>query len=222
MKINERKPVKIDTSESAGLMKLHFTALTAGVPTGNGRRYPANLVKKFAGEFNERIRKYGPVMGSTGHPKEGMEVEDVATMINAVNFNEDTQGLEVDATVLPTSKGRSVKSIILAGGKIGASVAGVGDVNPDGEVKEFKLNRVDLVLNPAQDNFVGMNNVYESLEIPDSSMDEIVETRYREAVKAGFSGDLNDYRKVYAQWLEESKKTGPIGEDKNARHVKIA
>jgi hypothetical protein len=211
MKIFERNPVKIDIDEGAGpSMRLHFLALTSGIPTGNGHRYGGKLLQKASDEFNARVTKYGPAMGGTKHPEGDMNVEDVAMMINKTTYDENTNGLWVDATILPTSKGRSISALLRAGAKIGCSVRGQGEVASDGEVKSFSLKGCDLVLNPSTDNYVSMDNVYESREIPEESQDEFLE-RYRAAIRAGFRGDEQAFRQVYKE-LQETKKTEPVGD----------
>jgi len=140
-------------------------------PNRNGRIYPKVLMEKCVEAYKadrmknpKRLRTFSEL----GHP-EGIEINlhRVSHLITELNWSgNDVIG---KAKLLDTEYGRVAKTILLAGGQLGVSSRGLGNVKEgmgmgkSALVNEYELIAVDIVADPsAPDGFV--DGIMESVE----------------------------------------------------------
>jgi hypothetical protein len=200
--------------DQEGVLRMKFQFMNGGIPTGNGRVYPPQVLKNAVSSFNARLESGRSAYGSPGHKKE-LNVGDVSHQIERLDMDKDNN-VFATVKVLPTENGKNLAAIIRNGGKLGVSARGLGstkknekgidEVGPD-----YRIEGVDFVLNPSTDNYVGEESIFESAEIAEEESEALLE-KFRQACFAGFRGDLADYRKVFIEMrgkLQESV-TSPV------------
>lgn len=128
----------------------------------NGRIYPKSLMEKCVGAYiSDRMSNPAKLrsFSELGHP-EGVEINlhRVSHLITELKWSgNDVIG---KAKVLDTEYGRIAKTILLAGGQLGVSSRGLGNVSEASNqsaalVTEYELIAVDIVADPsAPDGFV--------------------------------------------------------------------
>jgi hypothetical protein len=140
-------------------------------PNRNGRVYPKPLMQKCVEAYvadrmknPKRLRTFGEL----GHP-EGIEINLHRSSHLITELNWKGNDVIGKAKLLDTEYGRIAKSVLLAGGQLGVSSRGLGNVkeaagmNKSALVNEYELIAVDIVADPsAPDGFV--DGIMESME----------------------------------------------------------
>lgn len=121
-------------------------------PTGNGRVYPRGVIETQIQRLAPKLKE-GGVFGELDHPEDGKtKLQRVSHLITDLHIEgEDVMG---EAVILDTERGRDLKAIVQAGGQVGVSSRGWGDVVSDGHgnekvTQDFELETFDVVANPA-------------------------------------------------------------------------
>ncbi len=146
---------------------VHFRAraLKLDIPTANGRIYKKSLIEREIIRLKSKVAE-GAVFGAAYHPEKSAEIPDVSHIINKLEVGNDGY-LWVEGELLNTTKGRDLRAIIEAGGRVGLSARGTGKVDEKtGVVDEesYKLHSIDAVLRPASEGaHLSRENVFESL-----------------------------------------------------------
>lgn len=170
MKLNEIcQTEKLDLTEAAdGSVTMRIPFMVADTVNANKRRYPMEVLKGAVADLKTRLTKR-TAYGSSAHMKE-LEVNDVAHMITDVGM----AGKTVQATVkvLPTTRGRNLLAILKAGGRVGVSARGTGNVvkTADGidEVQgDYKMDGFDFVMAPSFDLHADSSMIMESAPVDD-------------------------------------------------------
>lgn len=114
---------------------------------GNGRTYPLSEITAAVRSVNQRISEGLSVYGELNHPANlQIDLNNVSHLITEMHMEgKDAIG---KAKILNTPKGQIVKAILEAGGKLGVSSRGSGNVN-EGVVSDFNLITVDIVATPS-------------------------------------------------------------------------
>ncbi len=178
--------------------------LMANRKTANGNIYSPEVLKAAAGEFQQHVEKYGPTFGSPGHVKD-MELNDVSHMIEDIQYDDKKQGLIATIKMLPNAKSKNIQAIIRNGGRVGVSARGEGQKEADGRISKYSIKGCDFTLSPSTGIDVGEKEIiFESAALNEVQVD-IAEARYRAALVAGYKGDFESYKKLYAEMLETKK-----------------
>ena len=202
MRLIEILSIEANLEESAdGCLRMKIPFLTVDVPTANKRLYPLKVVQQAVAELKKKLSN-GLAYGSTRHPKEGLEVDDVSHGLEDIEL----EGKQVVATVkiFPTQKGRNLLTLLRHGGKVGVSARGFGEVQNEGGTDIVKpgysLAGVDFCLAPASGLYADAGMVCESAPFDGGENDNTsltekdLDARFWNAVRfAGYTGTREDY-----------------------------
>ena len=134
---------------------------------GNGRRYAINEISNAVKGINEKIKSGFSVFGELNHPDNlQIDLNNVSHIITEM-WMEGNNAYGKARIIDEHPKGQIVKAILNAGGKLGVSSRGSGNVN-EGRVTGFSLVTVDVVANPsAPDAYPGhvMEQLHENQKI---------------------------------------------------------
>jgi hypothetical protein len=200
----ENSYAKIEEQSDEGVTRMKFIFLVSGLPTGNGRVYPEQVVRKAAKEFNARVEKQGSVYGGAEHPKGSPELPWVSHMIEGIDVDDKGQAW-ARVKLLNTRAGHDLGVILRAGGKIGVSARGSGSETKDEAGhsvvgSDYRLEGADFVLSPSVDKaWVGREHFLESAPMEDPVQNSVLEERFLEAERlAGFRGTFEEYKAAQA------------------------
>lgn len=178
----------------------------------NGRLYPLSLIKREVAKVQSSI-KAGSMISSADHPF-GVHttLADASHIIRKLEVDKDGRGW-MEATILPTTKGKNVMTIVKAGGQLGISARGAGTVSPSGIVgNDYKLLGIDFCTSPSEPEAVfNKDNVFESAEFEEEERNEALEEAINElekesflgAVESGFKGTEKEWSEKYGSNLRE-------------------
>jgi len=176
--------------------RLRFKFMESEKVNVNKRRYPAAVLSHAVSEAQKKLDQGQSIYGSLGHLKE-LNVSDISHRLLSLHMN--GHDAVAEAAVLQTSKGKDLLAVISAGGQIGVSARGTGNVIAEGGVdivqNDYSLHGIDIVVNPSFDAHISAANIFESadflgVEAKDSR--KLFE-QYREAQSAGFRGSLTEF-----------------------------
>lgn len=128
---------------------------------GNGRNYPLAEMTAAVESMNLRIKSGETIYGELNHPENlTIDLNNVSHIITEMRM--DGNNAIGKARIIENHpKGQIIKAILDAGGKLGVSSRGSGNVN-EGRVSGFSIVTIDAVATPsAQDAYP--NHVMESL-----------------------------------------------------------
>ncbi|MCJ7588869.1 MAG: hypothetical protein MUQ00_13350 [Candidatus Aminicenantes bacterium] len=176
------------------LTRMRFKFMEAEKVNVNKRRYPADVLSHAVSEAQKKINSGGSIYGSLGHLGT-FEVSDISHRILSLSMN--GHDAVAEAQVLNTSKGRDLFAVIQAGGAVGVSARGTGNVVNEGGIdvvqSDYCLAGIDCVINPSFDAHISQANIYESASF------DVVEPKtdphtlmklFSEARLAGYAGTL--------------------------------
>lgn len=114
----------------------------------NNRIYPTSEIKKAVELINKRANDF-TVWGELDHPAElQINLDRVSHLIEKM-WMEGNNGMG-KLKIVGTPMGNTAKAMLEAGGKIGVSSRGSGNVDPrNGHVSDFEIVTVDLVATPS-------------------------------------------------------------------------
>lgn len=120
----------------------------ADVVNGNQRTYPLNEIQAAVEGVNKRISEGFTVYGELNHPDNlQIDLNNVSHIITNM-WVEGKNAYGKARIIEDHPKGQIVKAILNAGGKLGVSTRGSGNVN-EGKVSQFNLVTVDVVATPS-------------------------------------------------------------------------
>jgi len=174
----------------------------ADVVNGNERVYPKELLEGAIKKLKAKL----PIPGNLEHPeKSGGSLQSISHEIDSIQLKGKVG--EATANILNTSSGKDLLALLESNIKIGSSMRGIGKVNDDGEVQEgYQLLSIDLVMNPSFENQIALQENKLDAKIEemvkksisrkrDERNNERLLDKFEEAVKAGYKGNLETYRK---------------------------
>lgn len=223
---------EIDEKTGDKSLRVQVKWQQADLINGNSRRYPRAILRREIERLTPLI-KTGRVFGSSFHPKDEGQINDITHIFESIEMLNDGACVGV-VKVLPTSRGKDVQTIINAGGHIGMSSRGYGTVTPKEEEdvatgKRVKFDEVntdytlkspgDFVLNPSVGDagIIGMfeerfkdettepNLVEWSSEIVRRQEQEAAECRLRHEYYEALQAGWKDTFEDYRQMRELSK-----------------
>lgn len=122
--------------------------IQGGVKNQNQRVYPVNEIAKAVDSVKKRLDAGYSVLGEADHPEDlTVNIDRVSHMIESM-WMDGPNGYG-KLKVLPTPMGNIVKTLMESGVKLGVSSRGSGNVNEDGNVKDFDIITVDIVAQPS-------------------------------------------------------------------------
>lgn len=123
---------------------LKGVCMQGDVRNRNNRIYPADEIKSAVATINSRIKEKETVYGELDHPAE--------LTVNLQNCSHFIQEMWMEGAnghgkmkIMNTTMGNIAQAMLDAGGTIGVSTRGSGDVDSLGVVHDFEIITVDLV-----------------------------------------------------------------------------
>jgi hypothetical protein len=199
MKLNEiydyGKLEVIEEDAKAGILKVQFPFCLADTRNGNGRTYPLAILEREVKRINEQIASGESVFGFTGHPRDAHgELTEVSHIIEKLSVTKNI-GWGVASILAESNPGKTLKTILKAGGKVGSSMRGIGTVSNGIVNDDYQLLSVDYVLAPSFGKAVkfGKDSIIEKSQHADTPATRRL---YAEAQDAGFDGSFEDFQKI--------------------------
>lgn len=216
MKINEileiKKLITIDEKKDEETLNIAVPFIQADKKTLNGRIYSKTLLTREVDRIQKAIEKR-QFLGTGDHSPSGLS--DIATashIVKKVWLDSSGKGW-MEATIVGTTRGKNIMTLIKQGASLGVSMRGFGDISPNGTVQNsYRLLGIDIVTNPSYEGGTfSKDNVFESLDFSDekgkdtieealekaeSFIQSILETNYSTAVdEYGYGDGLEAYKK---------------------------
>ena len=147
-------------------------------PTKNGRAYPRTIIEREIGKLRPVMERRA-LYGELDHPTDGRtKLERASHIITKLEI--DDQGRVIgEAIIMKTPRGQILEQILEAGGEVGVSSRGRGNVKSNGKYEEvaddFVLTTYDFVGDPAMPTAIP--NVSESID-DEGLTPEIVAANY--------------------------------------------
>lgn len=179
----------------------------------NGRLYPLNLLQREVARVQTSI-KAGAMISSADHPFGAhTSLADASHIIRKLEIDKDGKGW-MEATILPTTKGKNAMEILKAKGQLGISARGAGTISRNGTVgNDYRLLGIDIVTSPAEPDAVfNKDNVFESVEFDEGdeniadkeqAMYELLQASYGRALEGGFHADFDFYCELHENGLRK-------------------
>jgi len=150
-------------------IKFSTPFMTADSKNKNNRRYPFEILDTAIKEFSSKVDA-GRGYGSDYHPASGnVEIGDISHRITKVFMKDKVAHIEGE--ILPGEKGKKILSIINAGGILGVSARGWGEMKKakDGVnelQKGYVLAGIDFIVNPSENiATIDKKNILESAPV---------------------------------------------------------
>lgn len=125
--------------------------MQSNLQNGNGRLYPMEEISSAVDSINKRIAEGQTVYGELNHPDNlTIDLNNVSHIITEMKMD-GVNAIGKARIIEGHPKGQIVKSILNAGGKLGVSSRGSGNV-VEGRVSGFSLVTVDVVATPSAPN----------------------------------------------------------------------
>lgn len=119
-----------------------------GVKNANQRVYPVSEITRAVESVQKKITEGFPVLGECDHPPElTVNVDRVSHMIE--NMWMDGPNGYGKLKIVPTPMGNIIRTLIESGATLGVSSRGAGEVDSQGNVKNFEIVTVDIVAQPS-------------------------------------------------------------------------
>lgn len=175
---------------------LHFRAraLKLDAPTANGRIYKTSLIER---EIKRLMDSPTSVFGASFHPEKTAEIPDVSHIIRKLEVGKDGY-LWAEGEILDTQRGRDLKAIIAANGRVGLSLRGTGRADEKtGLIDEesYRLHSIDAVLRPASEGaHLSKENMFESIQFEreaDVNAEQELCAKINEAIEAELNKPAN-------------------------------
>lgn len=125
--------------------------IQGGIRNANQRVYPVDEIAKAVKTLNDQIDNGYTVWGHTNHPNDlQIDLEKVSHMITSM-WMEGPNGYGKLKIVNNHPMGLIIRSLVEAGGKLGVSSRGSGNVSEDGNntVSDFEIVTIDIVATPS-------------------------------------------------------------------------
>jgi hypothetical protein len=125
--------------------------IQGGVKNLNERNYPVDEISKAVENVNSTLARGESVFGECDHPQElTINLDRVSHMITKM-WMDGPSGMG-KLKIVPTPHGQIIRTLIEAGGKLGVSSRGSGNVDHRGHVSDFEIVTVDIVARPSAPN----------------------------------------------------------------------
>lgn len=138
------------TDDGDGKRSLHLNGICiqGDIRNANQRVYSSKEIGKAVDTLNEQISNGYSVLGEVDHPQDlKINLDRVSHMIT--NMWMDGSNGYGKFKIIPTPMGQLVETMLNNGVKLGVSSRGSGDVDDNGNVKDFEIITVDVVAQPS-------------------------------------------------------------------------
>jgi hypothetical protein len=196
------KKVKIITEDKdTGTIKVRFPFVVVDQKNGNGRTYSRKLIEREIGKVNEKIASGESIFGFVGHPANAVgELSEVSHLIENLKLEQDT-GYGTASILVDMKGGSTLKVLLKANAKIGASMRGFGEVDSAGRVKQnYDMRGIDFVLSPSYGQHAKFSraDIIEQIEAERKKHENssTAAKLYEEALESGYSGTFEDFTKI--------------------------
>ncbi len=156
------------------------------VKNANQRVYPVKEIAKAVETVQKKIDEGFPVLGECDHPPElTVNVDRVSHIIE--NMWMDGPNGYGKLKIVPTPMGNIIRTLIESGATLGVSSRGSGEVGPDGNVSNFEIVTVDIVVQPSApeaypkaiyEGLMNMRGGYQTWELAQNIQNDKVAQRY--------------------------------------------
>ena len=152
--------VKFDNSkfnENLYILK-NITVQIAGKQNGNNRVYPLEVLKK-AVEKAQPFVKSRQMIGELDHISAEINPENPYPLVSRashliLNLWMEGDKVKADILILPTIYGKQLLDILKAGGRVGISLRGLGELDNFGNVTDLDILTYDFVSFPSYSELV--------------------------------------------------------------------
>ena len=122
--------------------------IQGGVKNHNQRVYPVSEIRNAVEQMNEKLREGYSICGESDHPEElNINIERISHLITEI-YMDGPNGIG-KLKILPTPQGNIIRTLLENEVKLGVSSRGKGNVNHIGEVTNFEIATVDIVMTPS-------------------------------------------------------------------------
>jgi hypothetical protein len=214
--IIELKKENIQESKDKNILfKIHTPFIRAGEMNKNERLYPEEITAKAIENFGSKI-KDSKILSQVNHPDGAHpDVDKVSHIVSGIEYDSKEKRGYAELSVLNTSSGRNLKTIIDSGAKLGVSLRGKGTVEDKEVQPDFELFGIDIVSSPGfEDATFDKSNIYESYN-PEEKKDE-----KKKISRKQFLSEVNDLLEVGFS-RDEEKDWERYIDDNTERAVKI-
>jgi hypothetical protein len=129
-------------------MFMHGIFVQGGVKNLNDRVYPVTEIRSAVDSINSQIKEGYSICGEADHPEElNINLDRVSHIITQM-WMDGPNGMG-KLKILPTPMGNIVRTLLDSGVKLGVSSRGSGNVTNNGEVSDFQIVTVDIVMRPS-------------------------------------------------------------------------
>ena len=174
--------------------------------------YPEKVLKTAIENLQKKIDNDNAILASTGHVKE-MAINNISHIISDVWFNDESKTGQCNLKVIPTTEGRTVKTILDHGGKLSLSMSGIGTMTKKENYNEvnsdFELKQIDIVVSGGFENagFSKKDIIGESLDVGQALKDNKKFHDKREKIIQRVGEVKEDLKKPTAKQIEEKYKS---------------
>lgn len=141
----------VDEADGGKSLYMQGIFIQGGVKNLNERNYPINEISKAVDNVNQTLARGESVFGECDHPQElTINLDRVSHMITKM-WMDGNSGMG-KLKIVPTPHGQIIRTLIEAGGKLGVSSRGSGNVDHRGHVSDFEIVTVDIVARPSAPN----------------------------------------------------------------------
>jgi len=131
------------------LKKLAVPYVVADELNGNNRIYSSAICAREAKRLSDEIRDSG-IAGQLNHPKfSSTELDKISHVLTGVHYDPKVKVGVAEMSILNTSKGKDLLTLINSNVKLGASMRGFGTVSGQKVNDDYSLKTIDLVENPS-------------------------------------------------------------------------
>jgi hypothetical protein len=132
-------------------IKVKGPYIVCEVKNANGRIYKSEDMQKAVDEYIEEYVKANRALGELNHPEStDIDYNNACHMCTSLEYDPSNKLFIGESKVLlGTPKGDLLGGLLSQGVTVGMSTRGVGNVNNDNIVEDFKLIAVDAVSNPS-------------------------------------------------------------------------
>jgi len=172
-----------DKSKDGDTIRIQVPFVKMGMKTSNGRIYSAELMKREVAKVQSSVES-GGFLGVSDHPKSGVgSVENVSHIVEKLTLDEKSSIGMAILKILPTTKGKTIQTIIRENGRLGISMRGFGNCDEKGVVlSDYSFQGLDVCLNPSvksamfdKSNILESMDFQETKEVPNAPSEELIQ-----------------------------------------------
>ena len=161
-----------ESKTDGSIMKILVPFTQVDEKNANGRIYTRKVMEREVNRVSKDIAD-GKFLGSADHPKSGnTELNSVSHIVKKMWIEKDGRGW-ASLSILDTTAGKNLKTIIKSGGKLGISTRGFGTFSKETSKvnDDYKLSGLDIVANPSyKAGTFSQDNIFESVDLSEKKI----------------------------------------------------